>query len=102
MSEKEPTSTVREEFSKLSLDAKTSFLVEAVFSTAGTAISEIGDRLSNLVELFTESMQTAGSAGQGADDESPDDAWAPDAEPGRAPGEDLGRPPGKAPGKTSK
>jgi len=86
MSEKEPTSNVREEFSKLSLDAKTSFLVEAVFSTAGTAISEIGDRLSNLVELVTESMQTAGSAGQDVDDESPDDAGAPDVEPGHAPG----------------
>jgi len=87
MSENEPTSNVREEFSKLSLDAKTSFLVEAVFSTAGTAISEIGDRLSNLVELVTGSMQTAASAGQDAGDESPDDTGAPDGESGN----DAGR-----------
>ncbi|HEY5564717.1 MAG TPA: hypothetical protein VIL33_03940 [Rhodothermia bacterium] len=86
MSENEPTSNVREEFSKLSLDAKTSFLVEAVFSTAGTAISEIGDRLSNLVELVTGSMQTAGSTGQDAGDESADDAGAPDGEPGKGAG----------------
>jgi hypothetical protein len=91
MSENEPTSNVREEFSKLSLDAKTSFLVEAVFSTAGTAISEIGDRLSNLVELVTGSMQTAGSAGQGADDESPDDAGAPDRKSGKGAGKGAGK-----------
>lgn len=59
MSENEATSNVREEFSKLSLDGKTSFLVEAVFSTAGTAIQEIGDRLGNLVDLVTSSLQSA-------------------------------------------
>jgi len=61
MAKKEASSAVREEFSKLSLDGKTSFLVEAVFSTAGTAIHEIGERISSLVELVTGSVQGAGS-----------------------------------------
>lgn len=64
MAENEGTNSVREEFSKLSLDAKTSFLVEAVFSTAGTAIHEIGDRLTSLVDLVTGSMQTAASGAE--------------------------------------
>lgn len=61
MAKKEASSAVREEFSKLSLDGKTSFLVEAVFSTAGTAIHEIGERVGSLVELVTGSVQSPGS-----------------------------------------
>ena len=68
MATEEKTNAVRDEFSKLSLDGKTSFLVEAVFSTAGTAIHEIGTRLTNLVELVT-----------GATDHSNVDAEAPAA-----------------------
>ena len=67
MAENEGTSSVREEFSKLSLDGKTSFLVEAVFSTAGTAIHEIGERLTSLVDLVTGSMQAAASADSDSD-----------------------------------
>ncbi len=51
--------SVREEFRKLSLDGKTSFLVEAIFSTAGSAINEIGSRLNGLVSLVTEPFDTA-------------------------------------------
>ncbi len=54
MSKEEVDSAVREEFGKLSLDGKTAFLVEAVFSTAGTAIDEISSRLNGLVDLVTQ------------------------------------------------
>jgi hypothetical protein len=43
---------VRQNFRKLSLDEKTSFLVEAVFSTAYSAVNEIGERVSSLVDLL--------------------------------------------------
>ena len=52
--------SVREEFSKLDLDGKTSFLVEAIFSTAGSAINEIGGRLNGLVALVTDPFSDSG------------------------------------------
>jgi hypothetical protein len=61
MAKNEASNAVRKEFSKLSLDGKTSFLVEAVFSTAGAAIHEIGERVTSLVELVT-------GAGSGSDE----------------------------------
>lgn len=39
----------------MSLDAKSAFLVEAIFATAGSAINEIGSRLNGLVDLVSES-----------------------------------------------
>jgi hypothetical protein len=64
MSTDDVNDSVREEFSKLSLDGKTSFLVEAIFSTAGSAINEIGSRLNGLVTLVTEPF---GSSGNGSE-----------------------------------
>lgn len=56
--------SIREEFSKLSLDGKTSFLVEAIFSTAGSAINEIGSRLNDLVTLATGSFENSGNGSE--------------------------------------
>ncbi len=78
MAENEGTNSVREEFSKLNLDAKTSFLVEAVFSTAGTAIHEIGERLTSLVDLVTGSMQAAASSEEGETSDDSSEAEAGD------------------------
>jgi hypothetical protein len=61
---------VREEFKKLSLDGKTAFLVEAIFSTAGSAINEIGTRLNSLVSLVTDPFE--GSPESAARDDSAD------------------------------
>lgn len=81
MAKNEAASTVREEFSKLSLDGKTSFLVEAVFSTAGSAIHEIGERLNNLVELVTGSGTEAATEESGATEtSSADEETASDAD----------------------
>ena len=70
--------SVREEFSKLDLDGKTSFLVEAIFSTAGSAINEIGGRLNGLVALvtdpFSDSVDEAENAGADGDDEATPEA----------------------------
>lgn len=59
MSKDHVQDSVREEFRKLSLDAKTAFLVEAIFSTAGSAINEIGSRLNDLVSLITDPFEGA-------------------------------------------
>jgi len=72
---------VRDEFSKLDLDGKTAFLVEAIFSTAGSAINEISGRLSGLVGLVTDPFEASdddasGDAGEEA--EKPTEA-EPDA-----------------------
>ena len=71
---------VREEFSKLDLDGKTSFLVEAIFSTAGSAINEIGTRLNGLVALVTDPFVDSGdepesksASADGTDEPSPED-----------------------------
>jgi len=58
--------SVRDEFRKLDLDAKTSFLVEAIFSTAGSAINEIGSRLNGLVGLVTQPFEDDGSDSESA------------------------------------
>lgn len=65
--------SVREEFSKLSLDGKTSFLVEAIFSTAGSAINEIGSRLNSLVSLVSGPFEDAGN-GSETESAAPDPA----------------------------
>lgn len=83
MAEEEAKSAVREEFSKLNLDGKTSFLVEAVFSTAGAAINEIGERLTSLVELVT--------GPQGETASGHDQADAPDAPTGDPGPKDAGK-----------
>ena len=81
MAKKEASQSVRDEFSKLSLDGKTSFLVEAVFSTAGSAIHEIGERVTSLVDLVAgavssdesdESSNTADEADSSSSDEEED------------------------------
>ena len=69
MSKDQVKDSVREEFRKLSLDGKTAFLVEAIFSTAGSAINEIGGRLTSLVSLVTDPFEAdeddaAGEAGE--------------------------------------
>jgi len=66
MSNDQVKDSVREEFKKLSLDGKTAFLVEAIFSTAGSAINEIGGRLTSLVSLVTDPFEE-----QEAEDEAP-------------------------------
>ena len=69
MSKEHTQDTVREEFKKLNLDGKTAFLVEAIFSTAGSAINEIGTRLNSLVSLVTDPFEASDEsqdAGAGA------------------------------------
>ncbi len=73
MSTDHAINSVRNEFSKLDLDGKTSFLVEAIFSTAGSAITEIGSRLNGLVALVTQAFEDTGS--------DPDAAAPAEAEP---------------------
>ena len=68
MSKDDVRDSVRDEFSKLSLDGKTAFLVEAIFSTAGSAINEIGTRLNNLVSLVTGPLEAADEESGATDD----------------------------------
>jgi hypothetical protein len=74
MSTDQVNDSVREEFSKLSLDGKTSFLVEAIFSTAGSAINEIGSRLTDLVTLVTEPFDADGDDSKDGADEAAEPA----------------------------
>ena len=79
MSKEQVADSVRDEFSKLTLDGKTAFLVEAIFSTAGTAINEIGSRLSNLVDLVTDPFEADEEATK-AGDEAAESTESADAE----------------------
>ena len=65
MSKEQVADSVKEEFSKLSLDGKTAFLVEAIFSTAGSAIKEIAGRLNGLVSLVTDPFEASDDSGSG-------------------------------------
>jgi hypothetical protein len=92
MSKENLHDAVREEFSKLNLDGKAAFLVEAIFSTAGSAINEIGSRLNRLASLVSEPF-----------DEKPGDSNS-DAEHGAEKHSDEGKSDdnGEDPGKKSK
>ncbi len=62
------TESLKTAFNELSLDDKATFLVRAAFSTAATAVDEIGQRISDLIDEITETdAETAQEAE--ADDE---------------------------------
>ena len=48
---------LKDTFDKLCLDDKAAFLVRAAFSTASTAVDEIGHRISDLIDTITESPE---------------------------------------------
>ena len=84
MSKEHVHDSVREEFRKLNLDGKTAFLVEAIFSTAGSAINEIGSRLNGLVQLVSEPFEASAAdeaSESDAESDAPPEESAADAEP---------------------
>jgi hypothetical protein len=74
-------SSLKHSFDKLSLDDKAAFLLRAAFSTASTAVDEIGHRISDLIDSITESPENESdeaSTGEQTVDADGDDREASD------------------------
>jgi len=63
---------LKDAFEELNLDDKAAFLVRAAFSTASTAVDEIGAKISDLIDTIAEKQANAEDTGENVQSEESD------------------------------